>query len=130
MGLAGVISIAFLLVTIQLFFAKPTSMKILIPFVLVTILAFIFLLAIDFYIEYHLLHMTPKDSYTRHEKEDGKKSEKKKGKGFKLAFLVIYIHMCVVTWFIYLAFKDLEEEIENQEFEDEPPMEITISHIT
>lgn len=132
MGFTGAQSLAFLLVTIQLFFAKPTSMKVLIPLILVTLSAFILLVAIDFYIEYHLMHMTPKDSYTKQEKEeeDDEKGKKKKGKGFKLAFLIIYINMCIVTWIIYLAYKNLEEEIENEEYEDEAPMEITISHIT
>lgn len=132
-ALAGVQSFAFFIVTIQLLVAKPTSMKVIIPLVLITTSAFFLLIAIDFYIEYHLLHVTPKLQYTKsHDAEDpsDEKSKKKKGKGFKLGFFIIYVHMCIVTWFLYLAFKDLEEEIESQEFEDEPNMEITISHIT
>lgn len=137
-ALAGVHSLAFFIVTIQLLLAKPTSMKVLIPLILITTSAFFLLISIDFYIEYHLLHVTPKLQYTKSDDAPSdKESKKKKGKGFKLGFLVIYINMCLVTWFLYLAFKDLEEEIESQEYEDEPNninsnnnMEIIISHIT
>lgn len=130
-AIAGVHSFGFFIVTIQLLLAKPTTMKVIIPLILVTTSAFFLLIAIDFYIEYHLLHVTPKVQYTKSDDalSEGE-SKKKKGKGFKLGFLIIYINMCLVTWFLYLAFKDLEEEIENQEYEDEPNMEITISHIT
>ena len=39
--------------------------------------------------------------------------------------------MCLVTGFLYLAYKDLEEYLENQKHENEPSeVVITISHIT
>lgn len=37
--------------------------------------------------------------------------------------------MCVVAGFLYLAYKDLEEYLDNQKNENEPNV-IVISHIT
>lgn len=128
--LAGVHSIVFLIVTIQLFIAKPTSLKVMLPIIIVTTTAFILLIAIDFYIEFHLMHVPPKIQYTNVDKKSDKKGGKDKGKGFKLGFLIIYINLCIVTWFLYLAYKDLEEELDNEEECENPPMEIVISHIT
>lgn len=128
--LAGIQSCAFLFTTLQLLIVKPTSLRVMMPVVIITISAFILLISIDFYIEYHLMHMTPKAQYTKsadRPTEEG--GNKKKGKGFKMGFLIIYINMCLVTWLIYLAYKNLEEELDNEEYENEP-MEITISHIT
>lgn len=126
--LAGVHAAAFFIVTIQLCIAKPTSLKVMLPIVIITTTAFILLIAIDFYIEFHLMHVPPKVAYTIDKKSD-KKGGKDKGKGFKLGFLVIYINMCIVMWFLYLAYKDLDEELDKEELENQP-MEIIISHIT
>lgn len=126
--IAGIHAVAFFIVTIQLFIAKPTSLKVIIPIILITASAFFLLIAIDFFIEYHHLHVSPRDKFTK-DKLDDDNLKKKKGKGFKMGFLIIYINMCVVAWLIYLAYKYLEEELDNEEYEDEP-MEITISHIT
>lgn len=98
----------------------------MVPLIIVTTIAFLLLIAIDLVIEFHLIHLTPRDQYTATHKAP--KDEKNKGKGFKLAFFVIYVNMCIVTWFLYLAYKDLEEEIEREEYGSQP--EIVISHIT
>ena len=137
--LSGFHAFAFALITIQLLVVKPTSTKVIIPLVIVVSTAFFLLVAIDFFIEVHLLHVTPKEQLTKtHDdhvpttvspEDDQSKKPKKKGKGFKLGYLVIYSSMCVVVWFLYLAFKDLEEDLERQRSENEP-IEITISHIT
>ncbi|KAL7037015.1 hypothetical protein ACKWTF_009032 [Chironomus riparius] len=134
--LSGFHAFAFGLITIQLVVVKPKTTKVIIPLVIVVSTAFFLLVAIDFFIEVHLLHVTPKEQLTKtHDdkaempEDDQTKKLKKKGKGFKLGYLVIYSSMCVVVWFLYLAFKDLEEDLERQKSENEP-MEITISHIT
>jgi len=108
---------------------KPTSKKVIIPLVLVVSTSFLLLVAIDFFIEVHLLHVTPKELLTKSDEGDDSKKGKKKGKGFKMGYLIIYSSMCIVVWFLYLACKDLEEDLERQRSENEP-MEITISHIT
>lgn len=129
-AIAGIHSIAFLIVTFQLFLTKPTSLKVMIPIVLVTVTAFMLLIAIDFFIEFHLMHVPPKEQYKSSEKVPKNESDgKKKGKGFKMGFFIIYVNMCIVSWFLYLAYKDLEEEIEKEEYESQP-IEIIISHIT
>lgn len=135
--LSGFHAFAFALITIQLLVVKPKSTKVLIPLIIAVSTAFFLLVAIDFFIEVHLLHVTPKEQLTKaHDDTSSKgsntdetKKAKKKGKGFKLGYLVIYSSMCVVVWFLYLAYKDLEEDLERQRCENEP-MEITISHIT
>jgi hypothetical protein len=110
---------------------KPTSKKVIIPLVIVVSTSFFLLVAIDFFIEVHLLHYTPKQVLAGDQKPkvEDPTSKKKKGKGFKMGYLVIYSSMCIVVWFLYLAYKDLEEDLERQRRENEP-MEITISHIT
>lgn len=130
--LCGVHAFAYFFISIQLCLVrnKATSRKIIIPLVIAVATSFILLVAIDFFIEVHLLHMTPKQSYTQDKsiKKPEEESKKKKGKGFKLGYLIIYTTMCIVGCFMYLAFKDLEEEIEKRK-KDNEPMEITISHI-
>lgn len=127
--LAAIHSIAFFIISIHLALAKPTSLKVMLPIIFVTTTAFLLLIAIDFYIEFHLMHVTPKVLYTNvGKKPEKEKGGKDKGKGFKLGFMIIYVNMCIVTWFLYLAYKDLEEELDNEEYENEP--EIIISHIT
>jgi hypothetical protein len=124
--LSGFHAFAFLIVTIQLLMAKPTT-RAVIPLVIVVASSFFLLVTIDFFIEVHLLHMSPKAIYTKSKTDE--ESKKKKGKGFKMGYLIIYSSMCVVAWFLFLAYKNLEEEVESQKRENEP-MEITISHIT
>jgi phosphoglycerol transferase MdoB-like AlkP superfamily enzyme len=126
--LSGFHAFAFLIISVQLLIAKPTTRKVIIPLIIAVVSAFILLVSIDFFIEFHLLHHTPKETYSNMNKNDDEK-KKKKGKGFKMGYLIIYSSMCVVSWFIFLAYKNLEEEIEKQKRESEP-MEITISHIT
>lgn len=132
--ISGIQSIAFLFVTLQLLLAKPSSLKVMIPLILITITAFILLIAIDLYIEFHLMHKTPKIRYMSDARVttttiEPPKDKKKKGKEFKLGFSIIYINMCVVFWFLYYGYKDLEEQFENEENEIQQ-MEIVISHIT
>lgn len=127
--LSGFHAFAFALITIQLLVVKPTSKKVIIPLFIVVSTSFLLLVAIDFFIEVHLLHVTPKEQFTKSNESDDSKKEKKKGKGFKMGYLIIYSSMCIVVWFLYLAYKDLEEDLERQRSENEP-MEITISHIT
>ena len=127
--LSGFHAFAFALITIQLLVVKPTSKKVIIPLFIVVSTSFLLLVAIDFFIEVHLLHVTPKEQFTKSNESDDSKKEKKKGKGFKMGYLIIYSSMCIVVWFLYLAYKDLEEDLERQKSENEP-MEIIISHIT
>lgn len=85
--MATINAFAFLLTFIQLALSKPTSRKPLIPIVLVTISAFALLIAIDFYLEFQLSHLTPKEVLTKTEKEIPPK--KTKGR-FKMGYFVIY----------------------------------------
>ncbi|CRK99732.1 CLUMA_CG013050, isoform A [Clunio marinus] len=68
----------------------------------------------------------PKISYTM-------EKPNKKGKSrVKMGFLAIYVCLCIVSGLIYLAYKELEDFLENQQKEQEKENEIiiTISHIT
>lgn len=85
--LATVNAFAFLVTFVQLALSKPTSRKVLIPIVLVTISAFAILIAIDFYLEIQLTHLTPKQVLTKTEVETPPK--KTKGR-FKMGYFVIY----------------------------------------
>ncbi|KAG5680038.1 hypothetical protein PVAND_009569 [Polypedilum vanderplanki] len=131
--LCGLHAFALFIITIQLFVAKPTTKKVIIPLVILIATSFVLLVAIDFFIEFHLMHLTPKAVLTQTQKKsvEDKSKDKKKGKGFKMGYLIIYSSFCVIVWFVFLAYKNLEEDIEKQKKENElPPMEITISHIT
>lgn len=78
-------AIAFFVTFVQLLNSKPTSKKVLIPIVLVTTFAFMILIALDFYLEIQLSHLTPKEALTSSE------SSSKKGKSrFKTGYLIIY----------------------------------------
>lgn len=115
----------FLFTFVQLLIAKPTSKKIICPLVFFASTAFLILIAIDFYIEIHLSHMPPKEIFTQSKENKSTKSKAR----FKMAYLIIYMCLCIVGGFMYLAYKDLEEYLENQKTESEPLPEITISHI-
>lgn len=74
----------FLVAFVQLMIAKPTSKKILLPIVLVTLTAFAILIAVDIHLEFNFSQVTPKESYTM-------ESPSKKGKSrFKMGYLVIH----------------------------------------
>lgn len=84
--LATANTFGFLATFIQLAIAKPTSKKLLIPIVLCTAAAFVLLIAIDFFFEFQLTHVSPKETFTQ-----SKDSPSKKGKArFKMGYLVIY----------------------------------------
>jgi hypothetical protein len=81
----------FLAAFIQLSITKPNSKKVLIPIVFCTSAAFLILIAIDFFLEIQLTHISPKESYTQSTAQDGKSPAGKKGKArFKMGYLIIY----------------------------------------
>lgn len=126
--LCGFHTLAFFIITIQLLIVKPKSKKVMIPLVLAVSTGFLLLVAIDFFFEVHKLHATPKEIFTKSHTKD-ETSKKKKGKGFKSGYFVIYCSMCIVIWFIFLAYKDLEEDLQRKR-DNEQHVQITISHIT
>lgn len=109
--------------------------------IIFTTTSFVILIAIDFYLEVQLVHSSPKVVYTQ------EKPDKKRKSRFKTGYLFIYselprlnilllkteislkVSLCVVTGFLYLAYKDLEEYLEKQKNDNETN-EIMISHIT
>lgn len=136
--------VGFLISFVQLLISKPKSKLVLIPIVLFTVTTFAILIALDFYLEIQLTHMTPKEIYTRSKTDPGKKSKSR----LKMGYLVIYgkeinnpltkalkafnflvVCLCFIAGFVYLAFKDFEEYLEAERMANEPN-EIIISHIT
>lgn len=81
--LSTVNAFGFLFAFVQLLIVKPSSKKILIPIIIFTTTAFLILIALDFYLEIQLTHVTPRKSLTAEEKSEGKTR-------FKMGYLIIY----------------------------------------
>lgn len=82
--LSALVAFGFLVTMTQLVIAKPTSKKALIPIVVVTSAAFVLLIAIDFFLEIRLTHVSPKEALTAEVSNEKGKSR------FKTGYLIIY----------------------------------------
>ena len=147
-------TIGFLLSFIMMLVLKPVSNKIIWPAIFFVTVCFSLMIAIDFYIEVHMAYrkdIVPfAQTYTM--SKDISEDEKKGKPRFKTGYLCIYsefskssfkdflikfsllqVSLCVVYSFIYLAFRDFQEYLNNrnQLIENENlPQQCSISHIT